>query len=434
MKFLFIHSRFPGNAKHLINHLIEQQHEIVVLTMKLPPNDKQFPGVRFFQYEYPNIKGDDTHPWIYDIETRVQCGEIIFHKIAALREQGFIPDIVIAHPSLGESLFIKDILPQVPLGIYCDLIINVKGQAIGFDSEFDIVPQSHEVRSAQIYLHNSTYFMQMERANTAIAETRFHANSYPRPFHPKISIINSGVDTNLFKPRVDFSIQLPSVVGHYQLFTPGGAAVSAQNVTFNKGDEIITVVCRNFEPARGCHILFRILPELLQRRTRAHVILSGVDGQSFNKRPDNYESWRQQFWTEIEPKLTVEAKSRIHFVGILPEDKLASLLQLSTVNLYLSYPVIVGNELLQAMSCGCAIIASNVAPVREFIENGTNGILIDFFDKENLLERIIYLLKNDKLRHLLGMRARQFILERYDVQTRSLPTQIKWINKLFASR
>jgi glycosyltransferase involved in cell wall biosynthesis len=82
------------------------------------------------------------------------------------------------------------------------------------------------------------------------------------------------------------------------------------------------------------------------------------------------------------------------------------------------------------MSVGCAIVASKTAPVEEVIENGVNGILVDFFDKDSITNQIVKLLDNPKLRQELGQVARNTILARYDLKSICLPNQIAWSTAL----
>lgn len=64
------------------------------------------------------------------------------------------------------------------------------------------------------------------------------------------------------------------------------------------------------------------------------------------------------------------------------------------------------NVLLEAMSCGCAIIASNISGVPLVIENGVNGILVPPGNIEALSDAICKLISNPDLRKTLSREAR----------------------------
>ena len=46
-------------------------------------------------------------------------------------------------------------------------------------------------------------------------------------------------------------------------------------------------------------------------------------------------------------------------------------------------------SMLDAMSSSCVVLASDTPPVREFVEDGTNGLLCDFFDADRFAARAL---------------------------------------------
>ena len=71
------------------------------------------------------------------------------------------------------------------------------------------------------------------------------------------------------------------------------------------------------------------------------------------------------------------------------------------------------------MSCESIIIASNTEPVREVINDKKNGLLVDFFNYEEISENIINILDD-----------RDFIIKNYDLEKVILPKYLKLIKDL----
>ena len=60
------------------------------------------------------------------------------------------------------------------------------------------------------------------------------------------------------------------------------------------------------------------------------------------------------------------------------------MMQVSRVHIYLTYPFVLSWSLLEAMSAGAAIVASDTPPVKEAMVDGETGMFVDFFDQYDL--------------------------------------------------
>ena len=328
-----------------------------------------------------------------------------------LKAQGFNPQVIIAHPGWGESLFLKDVWPETKIAIYCEFFYNNEGADINFDPEFS---SKTPWDNSKLKIKNLNNLLHMQMANTAVSPTRWQASTFPPDFQQKISIIHEGIDTSRIHPNPDARLKLN------------------EQLTLTKSDEIITFAARNLEPYRGFHIFMRALPSILLRCPTAHVLIAGEDGVSYGNRPAQGKSWRQIFTEQVKNQIADSDWQRVHFLGKLDYPDFITLLQISSVHIYLTYPFVLSWSLLEAMSAGCAIIASDTAPVREAITNDQTGKLVNFFDPENLATETHELLKNINKRKTLGANARTFVQKHYDLESVCLPRQIQWLHELLS--
>lgn len=106
------------------------------------------------------------------------------------------------------------------------------------------------------------------------------------------------------------------------------------------------------------------IASLLAARPQARVVIVGGEKVSYGKLPDGYPNWKAAMLAELGGQIDM---SRIHFVGNIPYRTFLALLQVSAVHVYLTYPFVLSWSLLEAMSAGCLIVASNTPPVAEVI-------------------------------------------------------------------
>ena len=69
-------------------------------------------------------------------------------------------------------------------------------------------------------------------------------------------------------------------------------------------------------------------------------------------------------------------------------------LSLGDLHLYFTVPFVLSWSLMDALSCGCTVLASDTAPVVEMIEDGRNGLLCGFYDVEGFAARAIEVLRD----------------------------------------
>ncbi len=411
MKLLFIHQNFPGQFKFLAPELVRRGHQVSALTMR------QFAapvwqGVRLLHYSPARGSTPGVHPWVSDFETKTIRGEACFRTALRLKEQGYVPDVIIAHPGWGESLFVKDVWPQARVGIYCEFFYRAQEADVGFDPEF---PGDDEGAPPRLRLRNLNYMLHFEIADAGIAPTRWQASGFPPRFREKITVIHDGIDTTAIAPD------------------PGAGLTFSGGLSLTRADEVVTFVNRNLEPYRGYHIFMRALPRLLKERPNARVLIVGGDGVSYGARAPQGKTWKAIFADEVRPQMPESDWARVHFLGNMPYELFIPLLRLSSVHVYLTYPFVLSWSLLEAMSAGCAIVASNTAPLHEAIVHDDTGLLVDFFDPEGLALSVSALLADHDRRERLGRRARAFAIEHYDLKSVCLPAQLRWVESLMRS-
>ncbi|MBP7113853.1 MAG: glycosyltransferase [Candidatus Peribacteraceae bacterium] len=97
----------------------------------------------------------------------------------------------------------------------------------------------------------------------------------------------------------------------------------------------------------------------------------------------------------------------IRFTG--RQNDVVSVLNQTDIFILPSYAEGLSNALMEAMSAGCACIASDVGGNRYLIENGVSGFLFPAGDREALASHIRRLLDDPVKREQLGLRARMRI-------------------------
>jgi glycosyltransferase involved in cell wall biosynthesis len=402
MKVLFIHNNFPAQFQHLARFLVVQSG--VQVAAIGAQNASPIKGVRLLKYALTDVDVSSSHPFARRFDLECHRAEQVLYALTRLAASGFIPDVVIAHPGWGEALPIRSVFPKARLIIYCEFFYGISDRDVGFDPEFPFTGLDGNVG---LHLKNAATLLALSECDAGISPTNWQRGTYPTIFRDKIAVLHEGIDTSKVRPAPKSSLRLPS-----------GRLLTAK-------DEVVTFVARNLEPLRGYHIFMRALPRILTERPHAHIVLIGGHGTSYGAAPPRGTTWQSVFLKELGGKIDLQ---RVHFVGHLPYPDYLRALQISSAHVYFSYPFVLSWSLLEAMSAGCMIIASDTAPVREAVDE-KNGILVPFFDVRQLADRVIEALVHPERHLAIRAAARQTIVDKYDLKQRCLPALATFISR-----
>lgn len=406
MNILFVHQNMPGQYRELVQWLAATgEHKIYFLTQRLKP--PKFNGVETRIYKTHHRPAKDAYGLSKVWEEAAGSG---FGAAMAARQieaqDGFKPDIVLGHVGWGELTFFKQIWPDVPIIGFFEYYYSVTGGPVGFDSE----QPASEHAPFMMHARNAVPLANFATVDKGLSPTRWQRDRFPKMYHDKIYVCHDGIRTDQLKPKPSVKLGLGRL---------------GRDLT--RSDEIVTYVTRNLEHTRGFHIFMRALPGILEARPNARVLVLGGNDASYGSKTETPGGLRAEMEAEVGDRIDWD---RVHFLGQVPYPEYQKLVQISRCHIYLTMPFVLSWSLLESMSMGATVVASDVAPVREAITHGETGLLVDFFDHDALARQVVDVLENPKDFAHLGKAAREHVVETYDFLTKCLPEHIAQINAL----
>ncbi|WP_427501729.1 glycosyltransferase family 4 protein (plasmid) [Methylomonas sp. MED-D] len=405
MKFLFVHQNFPGQYRHLAAYLAANpQHQVVFITQR---SEGELPGVRKIVYRPHRARSHTVHHYLRETESAVINAQSIARIALDLKRTGFVPDVMLGHNGWGEIWYLKEVFPDSPLLGYFEFFYRLTGADVGFDPSepvaFDDGPR--------LRTKNLGNYLALDTVDAGLCPTQWQKSGYPSGYQDKLNVVHDGIDTRIVYPKPDATLTLAQA-----------------GLSLSRGDEIVTYIARNLEPYRGFPSFMRSLPAILAARPHAQILIVGGDEVSYGKRLPPGQTYRQQLLAELGDELD---SRRVHFLGKVAYPTFLTILQLSRVHVYLTYPFVLSWSMLEAMAAGCLLVASNTAPVKEVVRDGENGWLVDFFSPSEIADQVIEGLKAGPQGFAaLRRNARQTVIDRYDLNAVCLPAQIELLEHL----
>ena len=400
MRILFVHMNFPAQFRNLAGFLgRDSQNEVVFVAMNENPG-WDIPGVRkavFVRDATIFPEGHAINAKFWDASCRASGA---LRLAVELRRQGFVPDIICGHSGWGPTMYLRDVFPEAAFVGYFEWFYDTASADMRFSGKPLSLGARMEVRS-----NNIPILMDLAGCTHGICPTRWQLEQFPLEFRSKISVIHDGVDTEYFSPDPAARLALPGL-------------------DLSGATEIVTYATRGMEPYRGFPQFLEAAVEVVKQRPGCHVVIGGNDSSHYGPPPEPGKTWKEVLVERLQPD-----PERIHFVGSLPYGHYRTLLRASTVHVYLTRPFVLSWSFLEALSCGCLVVASDTEPVREVASDGHNALLTDMRSPGAIAGRIMEALENRSKLDGMRKQARQSVLDRYDVR-KVLPLQLDVLRRV----
>jgi glycosyltransferase involved in cell wall biosynthesis len=400
MRILFLHPNFPAQFRHVAAAIAQdKRHQVVFGTAR---REGHLPGVNKALYKSSRTARPETHHYVRTLENAVLQGQAVYRMADQLKARGFVPDVVYGHSGWGPTLFSKDIFPNAKLLCYFEWFYH----AHGTDADFDPADPVDTDTAARIRIKNTPILTDLYSCDRGLSPTYWQRQQFPSEYHNKISVLHDGVDTQYFCPQPGAKLVLPRI-----------------NLDLSHVDELVTYVGRGMEPYRGFPQFMEAVALLQQRRPNCHVVIVGDDRVAYGKPLPNGKTYKEAMLEKFPLDL-----SKVHFTGRLPYDEYLQVLRASAAHVYLTRPFVLSWSMLEAMSAGCLVIGSNTAAVTEVIQDGVNGLLVDFFSPTEIVDRVEEVLNHPDRMADIRAKARGTILKHYDL-AQLLPQHLQWIQQ-----
>ncbi|MCW2308164.1 glycosyltransferase [Rhodobium gokarnense] len=383
MRILFLHNNFPGQYRRLMQYLADDT-SIEMVAGTLATNSQTFPISRV-NYKPHREVTQAIHPAAATTESAILTAQAAFQGLYPLKQRGWRPDIVCAHSGWGPALFLRELWPDTKLLSYFEWYYQPRGSDADFLDDGD----RSEDSDARTRMRNAPILMDIAQMDWGVSPTRWQLSQFPDHLTARISVLHDGVDTDYLVPD-------------------GDATLEVDGVTLTAKDEVVTYVARGMEPYRGFPQFMEAVARLQKHRPNLHTVIVGDDRVAYGTRRKDGKSYKEHALETLDLDT-----SRVHFLGLVPFATFRSVIQISSVHVYLTVPFVLSWSMLESMSCGALIVASDTPPVREVIADGLNGLLTDFFDTERLAARVEEAIENQVKLRPLRLAARQTALDRY---------------------
>lgn len=347
------------------------------------------PGLHLTRYNVGGAALEPVVEWTRHLERGYCHAYAVYESLLARRNARF--DLIIGRSGgLGSTLFLPALFPNTPIVQRLDPFLDpAEGDLAGEDGPELGVAYRMWRRSA-----NTMSVLEIENGALPWATSAWVRDTFPREYRRSISLLPEGVDTRRFAPR-----------------THRPATIAGRSLEPNH--RLVTFVARSADRLRGVDHFVTLAERLIAARDD---VICAVVGETSVTRMLDVKEHGGDTLTRLLATSSLGQSPRFWRTGYLPRAEVASFFARSDLHVELSRLHEATRTLGEAMSSGCAVLAWDNPPNREWIEPGQTGILVPYGDSHAFADAALSLIGDPPQRAHLGQRAAAWVRSSRDKQ------------------
>jgi len=383
---LFVHQNFPAQFGHIAAHLVKRGYRCTFVS---ETEAGTVAGIRKVQYKTIGGATERTHYFGRTFENAIGHAHGVYEAMKPLRHT-VRPDLIVGHSGFGSTLLLPELYPEAPVINHFEYFYRPHNSDMDFRPEWPVAEED-VLRSRA---RNAMILLDLEYCAAGYSPTEFQQSLFPDAYRSKIRVIHDGVDTAFWRRR-----RVPDEL--------------IQRLEISPETRVVTYVSRGLESMRGFDVFMRVAKRVYERFPNVVFLVVGSDRVAYG---GDLKYVKEKTFKEHVLKQDRYDPTKFRFLGQVRPDILVHLLSLSDLHIYLTVPFVLSWSMLDAMACGCVVLGSDTAPVREVIRDGENGLLRNFFDVEGLAAAALEVLNDPDAFRALGQAAEETVAKRYSLE------------------
>jgi glycosyltransferase involved in cell wall biosynthesis len=360
-------------------------------------------GIRLIQYKTSGGATKNSHYCSRTFENCTWHSHAVYEAMKAHPEVK--PDLVVGHSGFGSTVFLADLYG-------CPIINYFEYYYRGRDSDMDFRPEfpTQELDILRARTRNAMILVDLQTCAAGYSPTEWQRSLFPREYQYKIATIFDGIDREFWYRR------------------SGPRRVAGRTIPDDV--RIVTYVSRGFESMRGFDIFMKVAKRICDARRDVVFVVVGSDRVCYggDLKHVKAKSFREHVLSQDNYDL-----SRFIFTGQIPPQELVEVLSLSDLHIYLTVPFVLSWSLMDSLACGCTVLASDTAPVREVIKPEETGLLAGFYDIDAFVRQASRVLEDPAQFRRFGEAGVRLVDDKYSL-AKKLPEMLDLYERTAAGR